>query len=48
MIEKNADNGPNPYASSYIPREKSKIVNKIEIRNKERQKYQNSLLHALP
>ena len=35
MIEKNADNGPNPYASSYIPREKSKIVNKIEIRNKE-------------
>ena len=30
MIEKNADNGPNPYASSYIPREKSKIVNKIK------------------
>ena len=48
MIEKNADNGPNPYASLYIPRENSRIVNEIEISNKERQKYQNSLLHALP
>ena len=48
MIEKNADNGPDPYASLYIPREDSRIVNEIEIRNKERQKYQNSLLHALP
>ena len=48
MIEKNADNGPDPYASLYIPREDSRIDNEIEIRNKERQKYQNSLLHALP
>ncbi len=48
MIEKNADNGPDPYASLYNPREDSRIVNEIEIRNKERQKYQNSLLHALP
>ena len=48
MIEKNADNGPDPYASLYIPREDSRIVSEIEIRNKERQKYQNSLLHALP
>ena len=48
MIEKNADNGPDPYASLYNPREDSIIVNEIEIRNKERQKYQNSLLHALP
>ena len=48
MIEKNADNGPYPYASLYIPRENSRIVNEIEISNKERQKYQNSLLHALP
>ena len=48
MIEKKADNGPDPYASLYIPREDSRIVNEIEIRNKERQKYQNSLLHALP
>ena len=48
MIEKNADNGPNPYTSLYIPRDNSRIVNEIEISNKERQKYQNSLLHALP
>ena len=48
MIEKKADNGPDPYASLYIPREDSRIVSEIEIRNKERQKYQNSLLHALP
>ena len=48
MIEKNADNGPVPYASLYIPRENSRIVNEIEISSKERQKYQNSLLHALP
>ena len=48
MIEKNADNGPDPYASLYNPREDSRIVNEIEISNKERQKYQNSLLHALP
>ena len=48
MIEKKADNGPDPYASLYIPREDSRIVNEIEISNKERQKYQNSLLHALP
>ena len=30
MIEKNADNGPDPYASLYNPREDSRIVNEIE------------------